>query len=170
MKKHIGTIALFGIPLLLVSGLIVLIIYSPASNGPTESGRASRELVMSCTTDMATTFHIHPMLKVFINGEEQTILEDIGIDAGNCMHPVHTHDATGKIHVESPVKKDFTLGDFFMVWDKTFNGNQILDSVADDTHRIRMTVNGADSTEYENLVLKDLDQIEIRYEEFPQAE
>ncbi len=119
---------------------------------------------MLCTTDMATQFHIHPYLKIFINGQPQEIPADIGITNG-CMHPLHTHDISGKIHVESPEKRDFTLSDFFAVWYKTFTKDQILDSNVDATHAIRETINGNQTQDYENTVLRDGDQIIIYYEE-----
>lgn len=40
-------------------------------------------------------------------------------------NPIHTHDDTGIIHIESPVKRDFTLADFFAVWNKPFSKDQI---------------------------------------------
>ncbi len=125
--------------------------------------KTNRELALSCTTDMATQFHIHPHLDIFINGQKSIILADIGI-VSDCMHPLHTHDATGKIHVESPEKRDFTLGDFFAVWQKTYTKDQILDYKIDATHKIIQTVNGKQTQDFENTLLRDGDQIIIYYE------
>jgi hypothetical protein len=124
---------------------------------------SSRDIALSCTTDMATQFHIHPHLEIYINGQQQVIPSDTGITPA-CMHSIHTHDTTGTLHVESPVAKDFTLGDFFAVWNRPFSQDQILDAKADAAHTITMTVNGQKSTEYEHLVLRDLDKIIISYE------
>ena len=77
------------------------------------------------------------------------------------------HDDTGKIHIESPVVRDFTLGEFFRVWDKPFDHEHVLDKIVDSEHRIVMIVDGKESQEYQNLVLKDGQQIEIRYERIP---
>lgn len=162
MKPSVSTIVMYGVPVLIVIGLIGLVIAAPRDSDSTGT-RASKELVMSCTTDMATTFHIHPTLTIMIDGVKQSIPANVGITNG-CLHPVHTHDASGKIHVESPEAKDFTIGDFFLVWGKTFTANQILDSVVDDTHTIKMTVNGENNTDYENYVVHDLDDIVISYE------
>jgi len=126
-------------------------------------GKSNREVAMSCTTDMATEFHIHPFLTIMIDGEKRTIPTDVGIVDG-CMHPLHTHDELGKLHVESPVKRDFTLGDFFAVWDKPFDKDHILDKTVDAEHEIRLLVNGKLSQDYENLVLHDEDQIMISYQ------
>ncbi len=127
-------------------------------------GETSREVALDCTTDMATRFHIHPHLQITILGKEEIIPANTGIN-GLCMHSIHTHDATGLLHVEAPVKKDFTLGDFFAVWGKTFNSKQILDFKADNTHAIHMSVNGKKVDTYENYIFQDKDQIIINYVE-----
>ncbi len=126
------------------------------------SSRSTRDIAMSCTLDMYTQFHIHPRLRIIINGVEQPIPTNTGISF-SCMHPLHTHDNTGTIHVESPEQKDFTLGDFFAVWDKKFSKDRLLDSVVDPQHEIVMSVDGQPSQEFENLVLKDKQQIVIEY-------
>jgi hypothetical protein len=42
---------------------------------------------------------------------------NIGIDEqAGYLTSLHTHDATGIIHVESPTRRSFNLGDFFDVW------------------------------------------------------
>jgi len=161
------SLLIYALPTVAVLGLFWYVIASGnSSEAPApavETSTADPHVVaLTCTTDMATKFHIHPQVAILINGERQTIPSNVGITS-TCMNPLHTHDATGTIHVESPVKLDFTLADFFAVWGKTFNQDQILDSKADDTHEITMTVNGKPSTEFENLVLKDDDLIVITY-------
>ncbi|MSU60594.1 MAG: hypothetical protein EXS52_01610 [Candidatus Staskawiczbacteria bacterium] len=124
--------------------------------------KTNREVAMTCTTDMATEFHIHPNLQIIINGQPQEIPVDIGIVDG-CMNALHTHDNTGKMHVESPEKRDFQLSDFFAVWNKAYTKDQVLDYKADATHVIRQTVNGKETQDFENTVLYDEDQIVISY-------
>ncbi len=121
---------------------------------------SSREVALSCTTDMATEFHIHPELRIFIKGEEVLVPFDTGIKNG-CMNAIHTHSDRPVLHVEAPVAKDFTLGDFFAVWDKPFNSMQVLDFVATEEGQIRVTVNGQTSDSYENIILRDKDKIVI---------
>jgi sulfur carrier protein ThiS len=142
------------------------------------ANKSTRELVLGCEPQEYTNYHIHPLLSIKVNGESQQVPANIGIQGlgtGNtshaqaqsqasCLHAIHTHDASGTIHVESPVKRDFILGDLFAVWDKVFTKDQILDHKVDDTHKIVMTVNGEVSDQYENLILKDQDKIEISYE------
>lgn len=123
---------------------------------------SNRQVALLCTTDMATQFHIHPILQIIINGEPQVIPANIGIKA-DCMNALHTHDTSDTLHVESPEKRDFTLADFFAVWGQPFSKDQILNYKSDATHQISITVNGTPVDTYENTVLKDKDQIVITY-------
>jgi len=127
------------------------------------SSITTREVALTCTTDMATVYHIHPTLAISLNGVPYTIPANVGIKAG-CMNSLHMHDSTGLLHVESPEKRDFTLGDFFAVWDQPFSSTQILDQTVDDTHVIRVTVDGEPVETYENTILADKDKIVISYE------
>lgn len=151
------------IGIMLTTGLLLVGLIYFNSSSRSVSSKTNRELAMTCTTDMATQFHIHPHLEIIINGQKQEIPADIGITP-TCMNAIHTHDNTGKLHVESPEKRDFTLVDFFAVWNKVYNKNQILGYKADATHAIRETVNGNETQDYENNVLHDNDQIIIYYE------
>lgn len=61
--------------------------------------------------------HIHQHLEVFVNGRSVAVPTDIGIATdGSFISPIHTHTPDGIIHVESPTKRSFTLGEFFDVW------------------------------------------------------
>src|SRR5947209_1562386 len=46
--------------------------------------------------------HIHPHLTILINGQDQVIPAGIGVEASGDL-PMHTHDDSGTIHIESPV-------------------------------------------------------------------
>lgn len=107
--------------------------------------------------------HIHPHLTIVINGRPLTIPPDIGITARGVTGPVHTHDDSGKIHVESEVARTFYLKDFFAAWGRTFNRRNLIGHRVDARHQITMTVNGVPNTEFENLVLRDGDRIVVSY-------
>lgn len=163
----IFTVAIIGACLFVLGGLVA---YGTKKAAPTQAAAPApgddasrRAIVMGCTTDMATQFHIHPELTILIDGEKQAIPKDIGIASG-CMHPLHTHDDSGVIHVEAPVKADFTLGDFFAVWGRPFDKDHVLDKTADADHEVRLLVNGELSQDYGALVLKDKDKIMISYQ------
>ncbi len=109
--------------------------------------------------------HYHPYLTIVIDGEEIPIPAETGVEPG-CMRMVHTHDDSGKLHIEKEdASVNITIGDFFSVWGKTFTGNQILDSKVDSTHEIVMSVDGVVNTEYENYIPSDGEQIIIEYRE-----
>ena len=47
--------------------------------------------------------HIHPRLELVVNNQSVTVPGDLGIDTTACdqaMHLLHTHDASGKLHIE----------------------------------------------------------------------
>lgn len=61
--------------------------------------------------------HIHSHLDVFVDGKAVTVPAEIGIDLNRQqISPLHTHDTSGVVHIESPVKADFTLGQFMTEW------------------------------------------------------
>lgn len=100
--------------------------------------------------------HWHPVLAIYVKGVKQEIPTNIGI--GAVHQPVHTHDATGTIHLEFQGlvrTQDITLGQFFINWGKdmqSFGQN------------MKMTVNGDENIEYGNYIMRDKDHIELRFE------
>ncbi len=109
--------------------------------------------------------HDHATLRIFIDGSEVTIAANIGIDDSECdgMRGIHTHDETGKLHIETPTPMNAPVGAFFEIWGETFNENQILNSVADEDSEVVMYVNGELNDEYQNSVIHNNDVIEIHY-------
>lgn len=109
--------------------------------------------------------HWHPELSVYIKGVKQEIPANIGI--GVTHQPIHTHDATGVIHLEIQgrvTKDDIKLGRFFKIWDKQFNSNCIFNSCNGPDGKMKMLVNGKENTEFDSYIMQDKDKIEIRYE------
>ncbi len=160
-------IGVFGWITIVIIALIGLSIWWSSKARETKVERqkemTSRETALLCTTDMATQYHIHPELQILIDGVATVLPDNIGINP-NCMTSIHTHSSDGVIHVESPVQKDFTLGDFFAVWKKDFSKDKILDSSVGPGSEIVVTVNGQKVDTYENTILKDKDKIIISYQ------
>ena len=82
---------------------------------------------ISCQSNFHLLFHWHAALTIFANGEQRQIPAGVGIIApkttqnakgqpyiseGKCFYWLHTHAPDGVIHIESPVQRGFTLGDF----------------------------------------------------------
>lgn len=103
--------------------------------------------------------HWHPRLEIYVKGEKQEIPANVGLGAVHA--PMHTHAedaAQGVIHLEFSgrvAKDDLKFGNFFTNWNRDMRSFGT---------GMRMTVNGAESTEYENYILRDKDVIELRYE------
>lgn len=118
------------------------------------------DLVAQCTTDAATVMHIHPHIRIVINGDEQAVPTDVGISA-TCQRALHTHDGTGVIHVESPRQDDFTLADFFSVWGKSLSSTKVLDTSLDDQHQLKFFVNGKAVTTGPQTIMRDRESLAI---------
>ena len=79
--------------------------------------------------------HIHAHLSLFYRGEQIAVPLGIGIvkplrvvngfAGGAALYWLHTHDATGIIHVESPDARPYTLGDFFDIWGRSLGKNDV---------------------------------------------
>ena len=105
------------------------------------AGSASGQPVdgISCQASEQTLFHIHAHLTVFVNGSARQIPAAIGIPgaqaqqtaqgpfigSGTCFYWLHTHAADGIIHIESPVQRTYTLGNFFDEWGQPLGPDQV---------------------------------------------
>ncbi|MDQ5820288.1 MAG: hypothetical protein M3540_02475 [Actinomycetota bacterium] len=87
--------------------------------------------------------HIHQHLDLFVNGRKLTVPAGIGIQEGSYLTSLHTHDDTGLIHVESPVKRNYSLGEVFGVWGVRLDRNCIADLCDNTTgNGVKMWVDG----------------------------
>jgi hypothetical protein len=92
--------------------------------------------------------HIHAHLDLFVNGKRVPVAAGVGINQGSSfISPLHTHDATGVIHIESPTKEQFTLGQLFAVWGVRFTPSRLGGYRATLSRPIRFYVDGK---RYEN--------------------
>ena len=91
----------------------------------------------------ALAFHIHQHLDIYVDGKHVAVPGFIGIDAGaGQITVIHTHDTSGIIHVESPVKKTYYLGQFFDVWGLKFDRGCIGGECATAAKPLRVWLNG----------------------------
>ncbi|MFO0868679.1 MAG: tandem-95 repeat protein [Pirellulales bacterium] len=164
-------------------------LWGSADQGERQRGRRgalrleSLEQRLAMTVNHEIADHIHPFLKIIVDGQEVSIPANVGITSTQHYSP-HTHDATGKLHVgeglNAGIDQTFryvTLKDFFDVWRTTnvgvsggvnnpnarFDSTHLMDKVADATHGVFMTVNGVANTEFENYIPEDNDQIVLTY-------
>jgi hypothetical protein len=94
---------------------------------------------IQCQASEQILFHIHAHLTVYVNGSARRVPYGIGIPdaqvsstpagpyvgAGSCFYWLHTHAADGIIHIESPVVRRYTLGDFFDIWGQKLSPTRV---------------------------------------------
>lgn len=154
----------------IVVGLGLYLVVAPSFSSPP----------FPCIAAQNYYIHIHPYLQIWVDGKNVTIPGDIGItQSGGCLEPIHTHDASGILHVElsqAEANKTWTLGDFFSIWKYTcslqpaqcptvngtprpvtFDQTNILGFTADSTHKVTLLVNGVPSSAGGSLNLEQYD-------------
>ncbi len=108
-----------------------------AGTGTAAAGQAVDGI--SCQTAEQTLFHIHAHLTIFVNGSARQVPAAIGIpgaqatdtpqgpfiETGTCFYWLHTHAADGIIHIESPVQRTYTLGNFFDIWGQPLGTDRV---------------------------------------------
>jgi len=109
--------------------------------------------------------HIHQHIDIFVDGKPVTVPKDIGINYDErFISPLHTHDRTGVIHVESDKVQDFTLGQFFDVWGVRLTKDCLGGYCAKGSEKLRVFSNGKPVTgDPRRLVLSAHQEIAIVY-------
>ena len=92
-----------------------------------------------------TVVHTHEHLDIIVNGRHLMVPAGIGIhEAQAFIAPIHTHDTTGILHVESDEVRSFTLGQVFDIWGVRFTASCLGAYCVDEGHMLRIFVNGLD--------------------------
>jgi hypothetical protein len=119
--------------------------FIPLGHGPllasnATSARGSVIDGIHCFGNEQTLFHVHTHLTIFVNGSQREIPYGIGIvpprqvsqtsagpfvESGACFYWLHTHAPDGIIHIESPVVRTYTLGNFFDIWGQPIGPDQV---------------------------------------------
>jgi len=190
-KQERGLPWAYIVPAIIVIGVIIGAIYIETSAGAATTSvllAGQLNFPFQCLGSEALFLHIHPYLQIIVDGKNVTIPGGIGIEnalpegsstwgevygggSSSCFEPVHTHDSSGLIHIESPSNINYTLGNFFTIWNQTyayalingvkhpivFNQNDILGYTTNSTYKLVLLVDGKPSTGYSNLILNTLD-------------
>ena len=116
---------------------------APVPGAPPLAGTATKAAGqkvdgIGCDTSEQTVFHIHAHLTLLVNGSARQVPAGIGIPGatgqstpqgpfisnGKCFYWLHTHAADGIVHIESPVHRTYTLGNFFDEWGQPLGPGQ----------------------------------------------
>ncbi|MBV9803041.1 MAG: hypothetical protein JO130_07635 [Solirubrobacterales bacterium] len=93
---------------------------------------------IQCAPIEQLAYHIHAHLQVYDNGQPRSLPAAIGLlgpvaqqtaygpfyGAQQCYYWLHTHASDGVIHIESPTKRIYTLGNFFDEWRQPLSRTQ----------------------------------------------
>lgn len=120
----------------------------------------TKQILRLCTGHAVNNVHYHAQLSIVIDGSAYAIPANIGI-SGSCIHPVHTHDTSGTVHLDYPKKYPFTVADFFSTWGVVFSKDQLASMHAYDGYTLTMLVNGKSVSQFEKYVFQNKDRIEI---------
>lgn len=79
---------------------------------------------VQCNASENLAYHIHQHIALYDNGKYVALPSEIGIPGTEvnpqCYYWIHVHASTPNIiHVESPTKRIYKLGDFFGIWKAT---------------------------------------------------
>ncbi|MDX6257136.1 MAG: hypothetical protein QOJ11_3470 [Frankiales bacterium] len=100
----------------------------PPWPAPTDVATAVAKAGLVLLPNETLNRHDHAHLDVWTDGKTVPVPAYIGIQGGansTGLSSLHTHDATGVIHIESPAGDRFTLGQVFNEWNVLFTPTQI---------------------------------------------
>ena len=112
---------------------------------------------VQCAPIEQLAYHIHAHLQVYVDGQPRTLPAAIGLigpiaqqtpygpfyGAQQCYYWLHTHASDGVIHIESPTKRIYTLGNFFDEWHQPLSRTE----VAGDKGKVAAFFNGKSWTQ-----------------------
>ena len=148
-----------------------------ASANLTSTADSPDPLALECLDHNGLARHDHVTLKIFINGNPYTIESAIGIQTDICngnenyMHTIHTHDDTGRLHVELNDAGDISLGVFFDIWGFHFDETGIFDHRVNSTHEMVMYVHASNENaseenqvhSFDDYLIQNGEVIEVHY-------
>jgi VCBS repeat-containing protein len=115
-------------------------------------------------------------LSLFVNGQEEVLPANIGVQADGSMADTFTLAADGVVGFTPD--SNITLETFFDTWrtnagqagnnaSANFNQQQLLGNATNINHLVKMFVDGQVVLDYEDYVLQDGDQITVAYTDNP---
>lgn len=132
-------VLILAIVLLALGVTVYLATRSRPLEGPSPGNVSPGQVIdgIPCQTSEQVAYHVHPHLTILVNGQDVAVPAAIGIGkpwhvetggfvgGGSCLFWLHTHDATGIIHVEAPAPRGFTLGEFFDIWGQPLTATDV---------------------------------------------
>jgi hypothetical protein len=173
------TIITIAAVVVLVGGLITyLVIQNNIANNPLAQAQQIVDANYGpvdgvyCSANEQLSYHIHAHLSIYINGTNvplvaNTGIAPIGVTSNTnvtCYYWLHTHDATGVVHIESPTTKLYTLKSFIDIWEKFSSSSSAIPTQLLSSTGWIIYVNGKQvNTDFSHLQLHAHDLITIAY-------
>ncbi len=137
---------------------------TPAPWAPEYNQLPTRLNALNLPVQSDVVYHVHTMLRVYVNGKQIAVPSQIGIDPqGQYIAPLHTHDTSGIIHLEANQVYPFTLGQVFTIWGVKFTDNQIGSYVSNGTSTLAAYANGKRIQDPVNYKMQPHDLIVVGY-------
>jgi hypothetical protein len=87
--------------------------------------------------------HYHAHIDLMVRGAGVRIPAGVGIDTTQQkISPLHTHDVTGIVHIESGEDIPFTLGQFFTEWGQPLDASRVGPVAVAEGERLRVYRDG----------------------------
>ncbi len=94
---------------------------------------------IQCNSGEQVAYHVHTHLSIYVDGRLRPVPAGIGIvtpiaqptadgpfdSATRCYYWLHVHAQDGVIHIESPIRQGYTLGQFFDLWGQPLSPDQV---------------------------------------------
>jgi hypothetical protein len=99
---------------------------APRWPDPRSSGDPLGRFTCVINPPQALEFRAH--LSIFVNNEPQQVPRYLGASRRpptHCFYAIHTHDASGRIHVTPPAPGIYTLGELFQIWGQPLTNTNV---------------------------------------------
>jgi hypothetical protein len=95
-------------------------------DAPADAAAAAAQAGLPMLGQEMLAVHYHAHLDVRIAGTPILVPAGLGIDvARQQISPLHTHDATGVVHIESQADIPYALGQLFIEWGQPLTAGQV---------------------------------------------
>jgi hypothetical protein len=138
--------------------MIYMFVYQPLLN---EAASQTPEFNLEEIHSVPLARHDHVSMSILVNGRPAVIPEGVGMNSQlwhdhsldqygpSAISPMHTHDTSGTIHIESTTPREYTVGEFLKVMGM------------DSSTVTRMTVNGNEVPDFLNHEMKNGERIQL---------
>jgi hypothetical protein len=136
---------------------------TPAPWAPQPEGLQARVQGFGFPPQSDAGYHVHAVMRLYVNGQQIALPAKIGFGEEEYLAPLHTHDTTGIVHIESSQPFPFKLGQFFIIWGVKFTDTQLGSYLAGQGNVLSVYVNGKQVPNPLEYVMKAHDQIVVGY-------